>query len=220
MVTQWGIKANPNQISTTLNMKLLTCVKEVHILNGRLTALNNFHNWSMDKCKPSFQVFKKIGVDSCLGEKFEAAFQGLKRYLTSPPLLSKPVTGETLFLYLAISEFAVSGALVCEDEGIQGPVYYISRSLIGTQTRIKGWKNWLSLRHVEEAETLHTIISDYHTEGASSAKHHREPEIHSRIAKWATELKLYGIKYERRMAIYFPSIWLWKNCTKFEENYK
>ena len=47
----------------------------------------------------------------------------MKRYLTFPPLLSKPVTGKTLFFYLAASESAVSGDLVREDEGIQKSVY-------------------------------------------------------------------------------------------------
>ena len=50
-----------------------------------------------------------------------------------PALLSKLVTGETLFLYLAMSESIVSAALVREDEGIQKSVYYFSRSLTGAQ---------------------------------------------------------------------------------------
>ena len=40
--TQWGIEADPDQISTILNMKSSTCMKEVHMLNGRLAALNRF----------------------------------------------------------------------------------------------------------------------------------------------------------------------------------
>ncbi|CAL2227392.1 unnamed protein product [Prunus armeniaca] len=41
-------------------------------------------------------------------EECEVAFQNLKTYLTSPPLLSKPVPGEDLFVYLAMSNSAVS----------------------------------------------------------------------------------------------------------------
>ena len=68
-----------------------------------------------------------------LDEECEAAFQGLKRYLTSPPLLSKPITGET-FLYFAVLESATSGALIHDDEGIQKSVYYVSESLTGAHT--------------------------------------------------------------------------------------
>jgi len=40
-----------------------------------------------------------------------------------------------LYLYLTISESAMSGALVQEDEGIQKPVYYVSHSMNDPQTR-------------------------------------------------------------------------------------
>ena len=44
LVTQRGIKADPDQISTILNMKSPTFVKEVQMLNRYLTALNRFIN--------------------------------------------------------------------------------------------------------------------------------------------------------------------------------
>jgi len=42
--------------------------------------------------------------------------------LTIP--LSKPLSGETLYLYLTVSESVVSVAIVWEDKGVQKPVYY------------------------------------------------------------------------------------------------
>ena len=68
-------------------------------------------------------------------EDCEAAFQGLRRYLASLPLLSKPITGETLFLFLEVSESVVSGALVWVDEGVQKSVYYVDKSLLDAETR-------------------------------------------------------------------------------------
>jgi len=65
----------------------------------------------------------KNGVKFCWNEKYEAVFQGLKKYLASPYLRSKHVTRETIFLYLAVLESAVSRALVREDRGVQKPVY-------------------------------------------------------------------------------------------------
>jgi len=55
--------------------------------------------------------------------------------LASPLLLSKPLPNETLFFYLAVSEIAVSAALVREDGGIQKPDYYVSKAMIDAQTR-------------------------------------------------------------------------------------
>ncbi|KAK3013371.1 hypothetical protein RJ639_009536 [Escallonia herrerae] len=68
-------------------------------------------------------------------EECQKSFEELKLYLSSPPLLTKPVTGEDLFLYLSISEVAVSTVLIREEEGKQRPVYYISKVLQDVGTR-------------------------------------------------------------------------------------
>ena len=65
----------------------------------------------------------------------EAAFQQLKKYLGTTPLLSKPIIGETLFLYLSVSPAATSSVLVRIEEGSQRPVYYTSQALADPQTR-------------------------------------------------------------------------------------
>ena len=68
-------------------------------------------------------------------EECEEALQQLKNYLTSAPLLSKPLDGETLFIYLAIFKHSVSAVLVHEDEGKQSPIYYVSKALLDAETR-------------------------------------------------------------------------------------
>ncbi|KAK3028295.1 hypothetical protein RJ639_037472 [Escallonia herrerae] len=62
-------------------------------------------------------------------------FEELKTYLSSPPLLSKPLPGENLFLYLSVTEVAVSTVLVKEEEGVQKPIYYVSKVLQDVETR-------------------------------------------------------------------------------------
>ena len=66
----------------------------------------------------------------------------LKEYLSEPPLLSKLVEGEPLYLYLAFTEYAISGALVREEEKVQWLVYYISKQLIDAEIRYREWRNW------------------------------------------------------------------------------
>ena len=59
----------------------------------------------------------------------------MKKYLSSPPLLSRSKPEEELYLYLAISQAAVNTALVREEEGSQQPVYFISRAFRGAEER-------------------------------------------------------------------------------------
>ena len=88
-----------------------------------------FISKATDKCLPFFESLK--GNKRFLwDEKYEQAFKALKEYLGRPPLLSKPIDGEQLFLYLAVSEYVISGALIREEERVQWPVYYISKRLV------------------------------------------------------------------------------------------
>ena len=49
------------------------------------------------------------------------------------PLLTKPALNEVLYLYLAVSESALSDVLVKEELKIQKLVYYVSKILHGAE---------------------------------------------------------------------------------------
>ncbi|XP_021802463.1 uncharacterized protein LOC110746545 [Prunus avium] len=134
LVTQRGIEAHPRQIKAILEMKSPSTVKEIQSLTGRAAPLNRFLSRSTDKCRPFFKALKKGQIDKW-DEECEEAFQNLKTYLTSPPLLSKPVPGEDLFVYLAVSNSAISSALIREELGAQHPVFYTSKALLDAETR-------------------------------------------------------------------------------------
>ena len=51
-------------------------------------------------------------------EKYEQAFMALKEHSGRPPFLSKLIEGEKIYIYLAVSEEAVSAALIREEEKV------------------------------------------------------------------------------------------------------
>ena len=57
----------------------------------------------------------------------------MKKYLSSPPLLSPSMPGEELYLYIAVSQAAVSAALVRDKGGSQRLIYFISRAFRGAE---------------------------------------------------------------------------------------
>ena len=63
------------------------------------------------------------------------AFQQLKEYLSRPPIMSKPEEDEILFAYIAVASHAVSLVLVQDDNEVQRPVYYVSKSLQEAKVR-------------------------------------------------------------------------------------
>ncbi|KAH7865853.1 hypothetical protein Vadar_012063 [Vaccinium darrowii] len=96
-------------------------------------ALNQFISRSANRCRPFFQLLKKMkGYE--WGPEQEEAFKDLKKYLGSPPLLSKPEKNERLILYLAMSKNAISAALLRMEDMEQKPVYFVSETLLDTHT--------------------------------------------------------------------------------------
>ncbi|XP_058203092.1 uncharacterized protein LOC131317571 [Rhododendron vialii] len=136
LVTRRGIEADPNQILAIQQLKPPSTPREIQKLTGMAAALNRFISRSSDKCHVFFQTLKKQSRRSFKWtEDCDAALAELKSYLSSAPLLVKPVAFETLHLYLAVSPHAVSSALV-RREGLEDqPIYFSSRTLLPAQTR-------------------------------------------------------------------------------------
>ena len=79
-----------------------------------------------------FKILKKQDSFNWTQE-CEDAFQELKVSLASPPILTKPITGDTLVLYLAVADEAVSGVFIREGGKDQFPSYFVSRDLQGAE---------------------------------------------------------------------------------------
>ena len=133
LITNRGIEVNPDQIEAVKHLRSPSNLKEVQVLIGMLAALNRFISKFSDRCRPFYQLLKKWKGfqwdDEC-----EKAFQDLKEYLVQAPMLSAPEPGEELFMYLSVSEHAVSAVLL-RDQGVQQVVYYINKTLVDAETR-------------------------------------------------------------------------------------
>ncbi|KAG7552223.1 Ribonuclease H-like superfamily [Arabidopsis thaliana x Arabidopsis arenosa] len=130
----------------------------------------------------------------------EAAFDQLKTYLTTPPVLSKPESDEKLYLYISVSNHSVSGVLVREDRGEQKPIFYISKSLTSPETRYTMMEK-LALAVVISARKLRPYFQSHPIEVLTS--HPLRSILHGpsqsgRLAKWAIELSEYDIEYKSR----------------------
>ena len=132
MVSHKGIKANPDKIQAILNIEPPQNIKEIQSLTGRVVGLNRFVSKTTDKCWPFFKLLKRAFEWT---DEYQKTFQDLKTCLTKAPLLCPSVSGEELYLYLAITPHAISLALVRKEGKIQKPVYYTSKALRGAEGR-------------------------------------------------------------------------------------
>ncbi|KAL2235761.1 UNVERIFIED_CONTAM: Retrovirus-related Pol polyprotein from transposon [Sesamum indicum] len=201
MVSERGIEANPEKIQAIMNLRSLTTIKEVQKLTGKITSLGRFILRSADKSLPFFRVLRKP-KNFEWNEECEKALQELKEYLTTPPLLANPKEGEELFLYLGVSEHAVSSVLVREEGGQQNPIYYVSKMLQGAELRYTEMEK-LALALVVTARKLRPyfqshrviVLTNYPLKHVMS-----RPEASGRLIKWTVELGQYDIEYRPRTA--------------------
>ena len=107
-------------------------INVVQSLNDRVKALNMFVFKAINKCLPFFKTLKKAFKWT---KECQKAFEELKVYLASPPLLNLFKPGEELSLYLAVSPMAVNSALIREENRVRLPVYYTSPMLRGGEGR-------------------------------------------------------------------------------------
>ena len=98
------------------------------------TTLNKFILRSADMCRPFFQLLHKW-KDFRWTEECVTAFEDLKQYLSNPPILSKPEKEEVLYAYLAVTDYVANLVLVRNNDRIQRPIYYVSKSLQEAETR-------------------------------------------------------------------------------------
>ncbi|GFZ14654.1 hypothetical protein Acr_24g0008440 [Actinidia rufa] len=202
LVTKRGIEINPDQIQALIAMNSPRNVQEVQQLTGRVAALNRFVSKSADKCLPFFKILRKSQTFQW-NEESENAFQQLKEYLGSPPLLTVPTTSEDLYIYSSILPTAVSVVLIREEDQVQRPIYYVSKVLMGAEARYPRIEKFAyalmiaarKLRHYFQAHPI-IVLTD------QPLKHIlQQPDTSGRLLKWSIELSEFHIEYKPRTAI-------------------
>ncbi|KAL6140232.1 hypothetical protein ACLB2K_058532 [Fragaria x ananassa] len=107
-VISWqGIEANPEKVQAIMDMVVPKVRSDVQSLTGRVAALARFFFRLTDKCAPFFKLLKSQHCKLINWEpEQDEAVRNIKEYLASVPMLSKPIPGEMLYLYLAASSTA------------------------------------------------------------------------------------------------------------------
>ncbi|XP_030936802.1 uncharacterized protein LOC115962066 [Quercus lobata] len=170
----WSYTAELNSTPTRLRQSTICDHLRIpkrsrSLQNDRYHKLVHFR--SANRCRPFFQFLNKWKGFKWT-EKCVLAFQQLKEYLSQPPMMSRLEVDEVLFAYIAVASYAVSLVLIQVDNGIQRPVYYVSKSLHKAEVR------YLPLERA--------ILSVNYT---------------GRIAKWGMILEAFDIKYMPRTSV-------------------
>ena len=106
-------------------------------------------------------------------------------------------------LYLAVSDFSTSAAMVREQNRIQQPVYYCSRALTGVEERYPKMEK-LILALVTTSRKLRTYFQAHTIEVPIEYPMKQilhKPETSGSLIKWAIELSKFDIRYKPRTTV-------------------
>jgi len=116
IVSNRGIESNPEKIKAIMAMDAPATIKDVQKLTGCMAALNRFLSRLGKRGLPFFKLLKRQEKFEWTSEVVEA-LENLKNHLQSPPILTTPLPGEELLLYIDATTHVVSTAILVETSG-------------------------------------------------------------------------------------------------------
>ncbi|KAM2045314.1 hypothetical protein ACFX1T_009523 [Malus domestica] len=165
IVKHRGIEVDQSKIKAIQSMPEPRNLHELKSLQGRLAFIRRFISNLAGRCQPFSRLMKK-DVPFVWDKACNNAFESIKKYLSSPPVLGAPIPGKPLILYIAAQESSVGALLAQENESQkEGALYYLSRTLIGAELNYSPIEKMClalmfaiqKLRHYMHAYTIHLV---------------------------------------------------------------
>jgi CRISPR/Cas system-associated protein Cas10 (large subunit of type III CRISPR-Cas system) len=203
IVTQRGVEVNPDQIKVIKNLYPPRTPKEVQRLTRMAATLNKFISRPTVVIRfPSYLKGQKIFEWS---ESCNKAFEKLKKYLTSPPLLSRPRPrlNEPLYAYLSVSSHVVSAIFLKMEGKKQELIFYVSKTLVDAETKYLHLEKIALVLYVAAKKLPHYFQS--HTINVITKYPLRtlleRSDFSGGISKWGALLGAFEIRYISRSII-------------------
>lgn len=181
-----GISIDPSKAEDIKNMLPPNSVKQLKSFMGKVSYVMRFIP-ALSELMSAFQPLLKKGVPFVWKDSHNKAFEKVKSVLASPTTITIPVKGIPLILYLTSTPRSIGALLAQETNGVERPVYYLSRIIKGPERNYSAMeKHCLSLafamqkfRHYLLAHKVFVITRSDPIQFLLT-----RPALSGRIAKW------------------------------------
>ena len=138
-------------------------------------------------------------------DDYQLAFERIKEYLLSPPILVSPMSGRPLLLYLSVSDMALGCMLTQLDDSMkEQAIYYLSKRMLEYEMRYVMIKRLL-LALVWAIKRLRHYMTDHSVHLISRLDPLRylfdKPTLASKLMRWLVLLTRFDIQYEFQKSI-------------------
>jgi ribonuclease HI len=204
LVHQRGIDVDPTRASAIASMKPPTTHKELKSFLGKLSYIRRFIP-GLAAVTSTFAPLLKKGVPFHWSLECQQAFERVQDIMAKLPTVCAPIFGKPLRLYLASNNQAIGALIAQEDnEGVEQPIYYVSRALKDAETRYSGAERSClaliyasqRLRHYFLAHKVQLMTKSHPIRSLL-----QRPMLTGRLAQWLLQLSQYEIIAETPTAI-------------------
>ena len=137
IIHEKGIEVDPKRIKAMRKVEAPTCKKDLHKFLGKVNFLRRFISNLSGKIDAFTHIlWLKDETEFTWGAKQQEAFEKIKIYLSSPPVLKASRRGVPFRLYVAAEDKVIGAVLTQETEGKEYIITYLSRRLIDAETRV------------------------------------------------------------------------------------
>ncbi|CAN6580572.1 unnamed protein product [Malus baccata var. baccata] len=173
LVHQRDVEVDKNKARAILESPSPTNKVQLQRLLGKINFLRRFIANLAGKIQPLTPLLKMKDKENFeWGPPHQEAFDSIKAYLTSPPVLVPPQRGKPLKLYISASDKSIGSLLAQNNEGWkEQAVYFLSRILIEVETRIGKWilaLSEFSFQYVPQRAVKGQAIADFLAEHQES----------------------------------------------------
>ncbi|KAM5554611.1 hypothetical protein ABKV19_022821, partial [Rosa sericea] len=158
------------------------------------------------KIQPFSPLLKLQGQNEFVWEpKHQEAFDKIKAYLASPPVLVPPRAGFPLKLYILAAEASIGSLLAQDDEeGVEHAIFYLSRTLTDCETRYTPMEKLCLTLYFPACKLRHYMLSFTTCIIAQTdlIKYMlSRPILRGRIGKWVLALSEFSLQYVPQKAV-------------------
>ena len=205
MIHERGIEIGSKSKEAIRDMVPPTTKPELQKLIGQINYIRRFIPNLSAKLEAFMPLIKtQRSEDFIWGPDQQLAFEKLKAYLVSPPMMAPPRLDIPFIIYISADDASIGSVLMQEVDGKEQVVHYLSRRLLDAETRYSEMERLClclyftctKLRHyLLDAETLVICKADIIKYMLSA------PILKGRLGKWMFALSEFDIKFRPAKAI-------------------
>jgi hypothetical protein len=192
IVHEKGVEIDPKKIESIKKVQAPTSKKELQRFLGKVNYLRRFIcnlSGKVDAFTPLLRL--KSGAEFTWGAKRQEAFDEIKRYLTSSPVLQAPKSGVPFRFYVAAEPSVIGAVLTEEINGKEYVVAYESRRLLDAETSYTFIEKLCLSLYYACTKLRHYLLSStcYVACQTDIIKYMlQKPILSGRVGKWAYSL--------------------------------